>query len=116
MKENVLIAPASAKDQTRGSLFLGCDEKKSARKTINFELEVEGLPSCSNMMQCNFSTTYFLEIHRCSPAGGATTKFYESEYFVDEFDYAFSPMEFTDQQLCNGDENSEIRFSFFNRN
>jgi len=48
--------------------------------------------------------------------GGPSHKFFESEYFVDEFDYAFKPMEFNDQQLCNGDDDSDITFKFINRN
>jgi hypothetical protein len=48
--------------------------------------------------------------------GSANAKFWESEYFVDEFDYKFQEMEFTDQDLCNGDEKSPIEFKFINRN
>ena len=96
MREFKLDAPAGAKEPERGILMLGCNEKKTAKKQIKFQLEVEGLPACNSMMECNFSTTYFLEIHRANQLGGPTFKFFESEYFVDEFDYSFTPMEFND--------------------
>lgn len=109
------MAPVGANGE-RGAIMLGCDEKQTAKKQINFCLEVEGLPACNSMMECNFSTTYFLEIHRANKMGGPSHKFFESEYFVDEFDYAFKPFEFNDQQLCNGDDDSDITFKFINRN
>jgi hypothetical protein len=56
-----------------------------------------------------------MEIYR-GKRGSNNAKFWESEYFVDEFDYRFQEMEFTDQDLCNGDENSPIEFKFINRN
>jgi hypothetical protein len=79
------------------------------------QLAVNGLPSCNSIMQCNFSTTYFLEIYR-GARGANNVKFYESEYFVDEFNYKFAEMEFTDQDLCNGDLDAAIEFKFINRN
>ena len=51
-------------------------------------LAVENLPSCNNIFQCNFSTTYFMGIYR-GKRGSASSKFWESAYFVDEFDYRF---------------------------
>jgi hypothetical protein len=66
MREFKLNAPAGAKEPERGILMIGCNEKKTAKKQIKFQLEVEGLPACNSMMECNFSTTYFLEIHRAN--------------------------------------------------
>ena len=78
-----------------GFLLIGAEEKRSARKKIKMTLAVENLPSCNNIFQCNFSTTYFMEIYR-GKRGSNSAKFWESEYFVDEFDYKFAEMEFTD--------------------
>merc|ERR1719469_1671761 len=77
-----------------GFLSIGAEEKKSARQKIKMQVAVNGLPSCNSIMQCNFSTTYFL----------------------DEFNYRFAEMEFTDQDLCNGDLDAAIEFKFINRN
>jgi hypothetical protein len=78
-----------------GCLMIGAEEKRSARKKIKLTLAVENLPSCHNIFQCNFSTTYLMEIYR-GKRGTNNVKFWESEYFVDEFDYKFQEMEFTD--------------------
>lgn len=49
LREFKLSPPAGAKDLERGSLFLGCEEKRAAKKNISFQLEVINLPNCASM-------------------------------------------------------------------
>ena len=44
------------------------------------------------------------------------TKVYESEWFVDEPNHKFAPIELTDAQLCNCDPAMVITFKFIRRN
>ena len=81
-----------------GSITIKAEEKRNAQQKISLELEVSGLPECTKVSKCNFSTTYFMEIYR-GPRGN-NGKIYESDYFVDEMDYEFPLIEFDDQQLC----------------
>lgn len=46
---------------------------------------------------------------------GNRAKFYESDFFVDEFDKDFK-LEFNDAEFCNCDVNTPIEFKFINRN
>lgn len=65
-------------------------------------------------MTFNFSTTYFLEIFRGLP--GSNAKIYESEWFVNELNHKFEPIELTDAQLCGADHFSPIEFKMVSRN
>lgn len=84
-----------------GTITLKAEEKRNASQKIIIDFEVLGLPECTKVSKCNFSTTYFMEIYR-GPRN-KNGKIYESDYFVDEMDYEFPPVEFDDQQLCQCD-------------
>jgi len=47
---------------------------------------------------------------------GANGKVFESSFFVDNMNYHFKPLSFTDAQLCGGDPDSPIEIKFINRN
>ena len=81
---------------------------------VAFKLKVKNLPSQTSFFKCNFSTTYFMEIHQGSR--DANGKIYESDYWVDEFTHETEELNFSDQELCNSDPNSPIEIKFICRN
>jgi hypothetical protein len=97
-----------------GSIVIKAEEKRNASMKVNLDLEVTGLPECTKISKCNFSTTYFMEIYR-GPRGN-NGKIYESDYFVDEMDFQFPTIEFDDAQLCQREHDSQIEIKFINRN
>jgi hypothetical protein len=93
---------------------LKSEEKRNAQNKVTLGLEVQGLPECQNIMKCNFSTTYFMEVLK-GPRGN-NGKIYESNFFVDQMTHEFQILEFTDQELCNTDAEAPIEIKFVNRN
>ena len=81
-----------------GTIIIMADEKRNASQKVILDFEVNGLPECTKVSKCNFSTTYFMEIYR-GPRGN-NGKIFESDYFVDEMDYEFPSIDFDDAQLC----------------
>lgn len=77
-----------------GFLILKAEEKRNAQNKVTLGLEVSGLPECQNIMKCNFSTTYFMEVLK-GPRGN-NGKIYESNFFVDQMTHEFEILEFTD--------------------
>jgi hypothetical protein len=96
-----------------GSLQLVVQEKQEAKSNVNIQMQVQGLPERTSLFKCNFATTYFMEIWK-GPEG-SRAKFYESDFFVDEFTHDFN-LELTDAVLCNAKKDCPIEFKFINRN
>lgn len=47
---------------------------------------------------------------------GNNAKVYESEWFTNDPNHIFNPIEITDGHLCNGNPEMEIEIKFINRN
>ena len=47
---------------------------------------------------------------------GNNAKVYESEWFTNDPNHIFNPIEITDGHLCNGNPELEIEIKFINRN
>lgn len=77
-------------------------------------MQAVGLPLTRSMIRMNFNSTYFMEIFR--GVDDNQTKVYESEWFTQDADHVFEPIEMTDGRLCNADPNEQIEFKFIRRN
>lgn len=100
-----------------GFLLITVQEKTDSTRNVALQMSVTNLPVRNNIFECNFATTYFMEIWRGHDAHNKQVKFYESELWVDEFDRAFT-LRFTDSELCNSDtkDKTELHFKFISRN
>ena len=97
-----------------GYLSIKASEKRNVSNKVHIDFQAIGLPECQNVQQCNFSTTYFMEIYRGGMSSGA--KIYESDFFVDDLNHRFSDLCFTDAELCGTDAGELIGVKFINRN
>jgi hypothetical protein len=78
-------------------------EKCKAKNNVVLNMQAVGLPLTRSMIRMNFNSTYFMEIFR--GVDDNQTKVYESEWFTQDADHVFEPIEMTDGRLCNADPN-----------
>ena len=69
-----------------------------------------GLAQKLSLIRMEFSATNFLEIYRDE------SKIYESEWFFNEPDHEFNPIEISDSHFCLNDPNTPIEFRLIRRN
>jgi hypothetical protein len=96
-----------------GAITVTVQEKVDSQYNVHLKFRVHNLPKKNNMFECNFATTYFMELWK-GPAG-KMVKFHESDLWVDNFDKDFN-LKFTDAEICNGDENMPLVMKFISRN